>query len=161
MNPSGLPVALAKWIPNSLNPEGGNDYRIRDCPRRVFTSICQLVDTVFASFSRRAQSMASPHLGWKQRTTKRSGLNRGGGRESTIGSIYACVLTPIYQLLDTVCVSFVKGSLRARPAFPPKTKDAKQEGSKEQGKENTNVLIYTCVFTHIDLNFATVLFFFL
>jgi len=30
----GLPVALAKWIPDSLNPGGGNEYRIRDCPRK-------------------------------------------------------------------------------------------------------------------------------
>jgi len=28
----GLPVTLAKWIPDSLNPGGGNEYRIRDCP---------------------------------------------------------------------------------------------------------------------------------
>ena len=45
-NPRRLPVVLAKWIPDSLNPGGGNEYRIRDCPRRVRTlyicvSICR------------------------------------------------------------------------------------------------------------------------
>jgi len=33
-NPRGLPVALAKWILDSLKPRGDNEYRIRDCPRR-------------------------------------------------------------------------------------------------------------------------------
>jgi len=37
----GLPVALAKWIPDSLNLEGGNEYRIQDCPRRDLTSQTQ------------------------------------------------------------------------------------------------------------------------
>jgi len=36
-NPRGLPMALAKWSPGSLNPWGGNEYRIRDCPRRCTT----------------------------------------------------------------------------------------------------------------------------
>jgi len=36
-NPRGVPVALAEWIPDSLNPGGGNEYRIRDCLRRLST----------------------------------------------------------------------------------------------------------------------------
>jgi len=34
-NPRDLPLALAECIPDSMNPGGGNEYRIRDCPRRI------------------------------------------------------------------------------------------------------------------------------
>jgi len=132
--------------------EGGADPNI-SIYAWVFTSVYQLVDTVYVSFGRVPQSTASRRHGVHLKTTKKRGPRRGRARRTQMYQymhayfhISIWTLPPLFRFI---------GERKARSGFVMVENERRQKGGKHWARR-TQMYQYMHAYWHIELSFDTV-----